>query len=162
MPEAPESFDRIVEQCILMEIQAMNLYTTLANRVEDEETARLLRYLAEMEESHVGRLVEIFTKTKTDAEKILSHVDIIKAFRSEAWKMHKARLAGAGLNETSPLDDYLTFAIVSEAHARTHYEQLSAKAKDSLAKEIFRTLSREEATHEDHLKRTQQSFREKR
>jgi rubrerythrin len=162
MPEAPESFDRIVEQCILMEIQAMNLYTTLANRVEDEETASLLRYLAEMEESHVGRLVEIFTVAKKDAEKILSHVDIIKAFRSEAWKMHKARLAGAGLNETSPVDDYLTFAIVSEAHARTHYEQLSVQAKDSSAKEIFRTLSREEATHEEHLKRTQQSFREKR
>ena len=162
MPESPESFDRIVEQCILMEIQAMNLYTTLANRVEDEETARLLRYLAEMEESHVGRLVEIFTEANKDAEKTLSHVDIIKAFRSEAWKMHKARLAGAGLTETSPLDDYLTFAIVSEAHARTHYEQLSAQAKDSPAKEIFRTLSREEATHEEHLKRTQQSFREKR
>ena len=67
MPEAPESFDRIVEQCILMEIQAMNLYTTLANRVEDEETARVLRYLAEMEESHVGRLVEIFPEAKEDA-----------------------------------------------------------------------------------------------
>jgi len=162
MPEVPESFDRIVERCILMEIQAMNLYTTLANRVEDEETARLLRYLAEMEESHVGRLVEIFTETKKDAEKTLSHVDIIKAFRSEAWKMHKARLAGAGLTETSSLDDYLTFAIVSEAHARTRYEQLSAEAKGSPAEEIFRTLSREEATHEEHLKRTQQSFREKR
>src|SRR4030066_67220 len=61
MPDAPDSFDRIVEQCILMEIQAMSLYTTLANRVEDEETARVLRYLAEMEESHVGRLVEIFS-----------------------------------------------------------------------------------------------------
>lgn len=162
MPEAPENFDKVVEQCILMEIQAMNLYTTLANRVEDEETASVLRYLAEMEESHVGRLVEIFTEAKTDAEKILSHVDIIKAFRSEAWKMHKARLAGAGLTETSPLDDYLTFAIVSEAHARTHYEQLSAQAKDPPAKEIYRILSREEATHEEHLKRTQQSFREKR
>lgn len=162
MPEVPERFDRIVEQCILMEIQAMNLYTTLANRVEDEETARLLRYLAEMEESHVGRLVEIFTEVKKDAEKILSHVDIIKAFRSEAWKMHKARLAGAGLTETSSLDDYLTFAIVSEAHARTRYEQLSANAKGSPAEEIFRILSREEATHEERLKRTQQSFREKR
>jgi rubrerythrin len=162
MPEAPESLDKVVEQCILMEIQAMNLYTTLANRVEDEETASLLRYLAEMEESHVGRLVEIFTKEKKDAEKILSQVDIVKAFRSEAWKMHKARLAGAGLTETSPVDDYLTFAIVSEAHARTHYEQLSAQATDSPAKEFFRTLSREEATHEEHLKQMQQSFRKKR
>lgn len=162
MPEVPESFDRIVEQCVLMEIQAMNLYTTLANRVEEEETARVLRYLAEMEEAHVGRLVEIFTEAKKDAGKALPHVDIVKAFRSEAWKMHKARLAGAGLTETSPLADYLTFAIVSEAHARTRYEQLSADAKDPLAKEIFRTLSREEAAHEEQLKRMQQSFREKR
>ncbi|HJX15478.1 MAG TPA: ferritin family protein [Candidatus Deferrimicrobiaceae bacterium] len=162
MPETPDSFDRVVEQCILMEIQAMSLYTTLANRVEDEETARVLRYLAEMEESHVGRLVEIFPEAKEDAEKALSHVEIVKAFRSEAWRMHKARLAGAGLTETSPLDDYLTFAIVSEAHARSRYERLSAEAGDPLAEEIFRTLSREESAHEEQLKRIQKSFREKR
>ena len=142
MPEFSHRFDQIVEQCILMEIQAMNLYTTLANRAEDEETGRVLRSLAEMEESHVGRLVEIFSGARNDPEKALSHVDIIQAFRSEAWRMHKARLAGAGLTETSPLDDYLTFAIVSEAHARSHYERLSAQADDSLAKEIYRTLSR--------------------
>ena len=32
------------------------------------------------------------------------------------------------------MDDYLTFAIVSEAHARTHYEQLSAQAKEALGR----------------------------
>lgn len=162
MPEVPDSFDAIVEQCILMEIQAMNLYTMLANRVEDEETARLLRSLAEMEESHVGRLVEIFTEAKKDSRKALSRVDAVKAFRSEAWRMYKARLAGAGLTETSPLDDYLTFAIVAEAHARARYDRLSGEAVDAGAKEIFRTLSREEAAHEEHLKEVQRSFREKR
>ena len=33
MPNSPENLEKIVEQCILMEIQAMRLYTTLANRV---------------------------------------------------------------------------------------------------------------------------------
>lgn len=162
MPETPHDFDKIVEQCILMEIQAMNLYTTLANRVEDEEAARLLRFLAEMEESHVGRLVEIFSQARKNAEKALSRVDVIKAFGSEAWRMHKARVAGAGLTETSPLDDYLTFAIVSEAHARSHYDRLAAEAAGFPEKEIFRVLSREEAGHEKQLRDIQKAFRRKR
>ncbi len=161
MTETPHDFDKIVEQCILMEIQAMNLYTTLANRVEDEGTARLLRYLAEMEESHVGRLVEIFSQARKVAEKALSRVDVIKAFDSEAWKMHKARLAGAGLTDTSPVDDYLTFAIVAEAHARSHYERLAAEAAGSPEKEIFLSLSREEEGHERQLRDIQQVFRRK-
>jgi rubrerythrin len=75
--------------------------------------------------------------------------------------MHNARLAGAGLSDTSPLDDYLTFAIVGESHARAHYERLSEEVSGSLAKEIFRTLSREEAGHEERLTNIRQSFREK-
>lgn len=161
MPNSPETFDSIVEQCILMEIQAMTLYTSLANQVRDEETSRMLRVLAGMEEAHVGRLVQIFSGAMEHPEKSLAKVDILKAFQPDASRMHKARLAGAGLTETSPLDDYLTFAIVAETHARTHYERLSGEAPDPLAKEIFRTLSREEADHEEKLTRIRQSFREK-
>jgi rubrerythrin len=162
MPNTPENLEKIVEQCILMEIQAMRLYTTLANVVTDEETGSMLRYLAEMEESHVTRLVEIFSGTLENSNKALSRVDVVKAFQSEAWRMHKARLAGAGLTETSPLDDYLTFAIVAESHARSHYDRLSAESGDPKAKEIFRVLSREEADHEAHLKKIQTSLRESR
>jgi len=162
MQQSAETFDSIVEQCILMEIQAMNLYASLANQARDEETRRVLRYLAEIEETHVGRLVQIFSGAVKDAEKSLSEVDIVKAFQPGAQKMYQARLAGAGLTETSPLDDYLTFAIVAETHARSHYERLSGEAPNPLAKEIFLTLSREEADHEETLKRIQTSFREKR
>jgi len=160
MTELPENFDKIVEQCILMEIQAMNLYMKLAGRVKDEETKNLLRDLAEMEESHVGRLVEIFSGAREGMEKSFSHVDVIKAFQPEALRMYNARLAGAGLSDTSPFNDYLTFAIVGESHARAYYERLSEEAPEALVKEIFRTLSREEAGHEEQLKNIQQSFRE--
>ena len=160
MTELPENFDKIVEQCILMEIQAMNLYMKLANRVKDDETRSVLRDIAAMEESHVGRLVEIFSGAREGAEKSFSHVDVIKAFQPEAARMYNARLAGAGLSDTSPLDDYLTFAIVGESHARTYYGRLSDEASGSLAKEIFRTLSREEADHEEMLQKIRQSFRE--
>jgi rubrerythrin len=162
MPNSQENLEKIVEQCILMELQAMRLYTTLANRVTDEETSSMLRHLAEMEESHVTRLVEIFSGAMENADKALSRVDIVKAFQSEAWRMHKARLKGAGLTETSPLDDYLTFAIVGESHARSHYARLAAESGNEKAKEIFRILSREEADHEAHLKTIQTSLRESR
>jgi len=159
MNPASDPFSRTVEQCILLEFQAMNLYTMLANRAEDEEAIRLLRFLAEAEESHVGRLVELFSGSRKEAGKPLSHVDVVKAFREEGWRLYKARLAGAGLTEQSPADDYLTFAIVGEAHARTHYDRLASESADPRMQEIFRTLSREEADHETHLRRIQEALR---
>jgi len=159
MPGFPRDFDRIVEQCLLMEIQAMNLYTILANRAEDDEAKRMLRYLAEMEESHIGRLVGIFSEVRTDAEAALARVDIVKAFQEEAWRMFKARLAGAGMNENSPADDYLTFSIVAEAHAEAHYDRLSQEDMDPQMKDVFRKLAREEAEHGEHLKRIQRMLR---
>lgn len=159
MPKSPEDLDRIVEECILKEIQAMTLYTTLANRVRDERTSGILRYLSEMEESHVGRLVEIFSRTTERAQKAFAGVDVIKAFQSQAWEKHRARLAGAGLTETSPLDDYLTFAIVAEVHARTYYERLSGESEDPRVKEIFRILALEEAGHEQQLQEIQKGLR---
>ena len=159
MSAMPSDFDRIVETCILMEIQAMNLYTTLAGRSEDPEAQRILRFLAESEEGHVGRLVEIFSEFGRSAEKALSMVDVVKAFQSEAWTQYKARLAGAGLTETSPADDYLTFAIVAEAHARSHYARLADEADDPRLKGIFGTLASEEAGHEENLKRIRGALR---
>lgn len=142
-----------VERCILMEIQAMTLYTTLANRVEDPEAARVLRYLAESEEGHVGRVAEIFGAFGKEGEQALSQVDIVKAYRDEAWSRHKALLAGAGLTDTSPADDYLLFAISAEAHARTRYERLAGEAVDPKMQAAFRALAEEEAGHEANLKR---------
>jgi rubrerythrin len=159
MSGIPRDFDRIVEQCLLMELQAMNLYTILANRSEDDEAKRILRYLSEMEESHVGRLVELFSEARKDAEAALARVDIVKAFQEEAWKLFKARLAGAGLDENSPADDYLTFAIVAEAHAEAHYDRISHEDMEPQMKEVFRKLAREEAEHGEHLKRIQRMLR---
>jgi rubrerythrin len=159
MPGFPRDFEQIVEQCLLMEIQAMNLYTILANRAEDDEAKRLLRFLAEAEEFHVGRLVEIFSGVRKDAEAALGRVDIVKAFQEEAWRLYKARLVGAGLNESSPADDYLTFAIVAEAHAESHYDRLSREDLDPQMKDVFRILAREEADHRERLTRIQAKLR---
>lgn len=153
MPEAPDDFRRTVEQCILMEIQAMTLYTTLANRAEDPEAVRVLRYLAESEESHVGRVAEIFSSFAEQAEDALSRVDVVKGYRDEAWSRHKAHLAGAGLTDASSADDFLVFAISAEAHARSRYERLAGEAADPRMQAAFRTLAVEEAGHEESLKR---------
>jgi rubrerythrin len=148
-----DDFRRTVEQCILMEIQAMTLYTTLANRVEDPEAVRVLRYLAESEEGHVGRVAEIFAAFGEKAEEALSRVDVVKAYRDEAWSRHKALLAGAGLTDVSPADDFLVFAISAEAHARNRYDRLAGEAPDPKMQAAFRSLAAEEARHEDDLKR---------
>lgn len=153
MPEAPDDFRRTVEECILAEIQAMTLYTTLANRAEDPEAVRLLRYLAESEESHVGRVAEIFSPFGENAEDALSRVDVVKAYRDEAWGRYKARLAGAGLTDASPADDFLVFAISAEAHARDRYDRLAGEAADARMQAAFRALAAEEAGHEESLKR---------
>lgn len=153
MAEAPDDFRRTVEQCILIEIQAMTLYTNLANRVEDPEAARILRYLAESEESHVGRVAEIFSSFGEKAEEALSRVDVVKAYRDEAWSGYKALLKGAGLTDASPADDFLVFAISAEANARTRYDRLAGEAADPGMQAAFRALAAEEAGHEENLKR---------
>ncbi|MGE5190016.1 MAG: ferritin-like domain-containing protein [Gemmatimonadota bacterium] len=153
MAGAEDDFRGTVEQCILMEIQAMTLYTTLANRVVDPEAARVLRYLAEEEEGHVGRVAEIFSALGERAGDALSRVDVVKAYRDEAWSRHKARLAGAGLSDASPADDFLAFALAAEAHARTRYERLAGEAPDPKTEAVFRALASEEAGHEENLKR---------
>ncbi|GAB4366642.1 MAG: hypothetical protein Kow00128_10330 [Deltaproteobacteria bacterium] len=162
MKEPSDPFRKAVEQSIRMEFQAMNLYTTLANRAEDGEAVRVLRFLAEAEESHVGRLVELFSGIRKEAGGAMAHVDIVKAFREEGWRLYKARLAGAGLTDRSPADDYLTFAIVGEAHARSHYDRMAEESADAGMKEIFRTLAREESEHEAQLRRIQESLRRNR
>ncbi len=153
MGEAADDYRRIVEQCILMELQAMALYTTLANRATDPEAGRVLRYLAEAEESHVGRVADIFSSFGEKADDALSRVDVVKAYRDEAWSRYKARLAGAGLTDASPVDDFLAFAISAEAHARTRYERLAGDAADPRMQAAFRSLAAEEAGHEENLKR---------
>ena len=153
MGEAPDDFRRTVEQCILMELQAMTLYTTLASRAADPEAARVLRYLAESEESHVGRVADIFSSFGETAEEALSRVDIVKAYKDEAWSRYKARLADAGLSDASPADDYLAFAISAEIHARTRYERLAGEAADPRMQAAFRGLAAEEAGHEENLTR---------
>lgn len=153
MAGGAEELRRSVERCILMEIQAMTLYTTLANRAEDPEAARVLRYLAESEESHVGRVAEIFSSFGEQGREALSGVDVVKAYRDEAWSGYKERLAGAGLIESSPADDYLLFAISAEAHARNGYLRLAAEAADPALQAAFRALAAEEAGHEENLRR---------
>lgn len=160
MPGNPEEFRRAVEQCVLAEIQAMTLYTTLANRAEDPEAVRILRYLAESEESHVARVAEIFASFGEGAGDAASQVDVVKACRDEAWGRYKAHLAGAGLTDASPADDFLAFAISAEAHARARYDRLAGDAADPRLSAAFRTLAAEEGGHEETLKRIRRLLKE--
>ncbi len=160
MAETPDEVRRTVEQCLLAEIHAMTLYTNLANRVEDPEAARLLRYLAECEESHVGRVAAIFSSFGATTGHAPSQADVVKAYGGEAWSRYKAHLAGAGLTDASPADDFLVFAISAEAHARTRYERLAGEAADPGMQAAFRALAAEEAGHEEDLKRIRRLLRE--
>ncbi len=160
MAEAPGEFRRTVEQCLVAEIQAMTLYTTLANRVDDPEAARVLRYLAECEEAHVGRVAEIFSSVGEATGDVLSQADIVKAYRGDAWSRYKAHLAGAGLTDASVADDFLAFAISAEAHARTRYDRLAGEAADPKMQAAFRALAAEEAGHEENLRRIRRLLKE--
>ncbi len=160
MGEAPGDFRRTVEQCILMELQAMTLYTILANRVEDPEAARILRYLAESEESHVGRVAEIFSSFGETAGAALSRVDVIKAYGGEAWSRYKARVAAAGLSDASPADDFLAFALSNETEAQARYERLAGEAADLRLQAAFRLLAQEEAGHAENVARIRRVLKE--
>jgi rubrerythrin len=155
MPPSRSEPDEIFVSCVLMELQAIHLYTYLAARAENEEARRILRYLAEMEESHIGRLVEVVPRLGKNAADAMARADLLESLRSDSWTRYKARVAGAGITENSPADDYLTFAAIAEAHAQAHYKHLCDEAADPSVKEIFRTLSLEEADHERQVRRVQ-------
>jgi rubrerythrin len=159
VPADRKAFAETVERSILMEMKAIHLYTLLANRAEDEETRRILYFLAEMEESHVDRLVDLFGKAGKDAEAAFARVDVVKAFREEGWTAFRAWLAGAGLTESSPPDEYLTFASVAEAHAQAHYERLAGREADPEMKALFATLAREEAGHGERIRHIRDQLR---
>ncbi len=160
MDEAPGDFRRTVEQCILKELQAMTLYTILANRVEDPEAARILRYLAESEESHVGRVADIFSSLGEAAAPALSRVDIIKAYGGEAWSRYRARVAAAGLSDASPADDFLAFALSNETEAQARYARLAGEAVDPRMQAAFRMLAQEEAGHAENVARIRRVLKE--
>ena len=153
MPASRPELEKALEASILMEMQAMHLYTILAGLSVNMDAQRILRFLAEMEESHVARLVELFPGGRKDPAEAMARVDMVKAFREDAWAQHKARLAGAGITDASPADDYLVFAATGEAHAQKHYERLSADAEEPALKELFRTLALEEANHGEQIRR---------
>ncbi len=160
MGGAPDDFRRTVEQCILMELQAMTLYTILANRVEDSEAARILRYLAESEESHVGRVADIFSSLGEAAGPALSRIDVIKAYGGEAWSRYRARVAAAGLSDASSADDFLAFALENETEAQSRYERLAGDAADLGLQTAFRLLAREEAGHAENVARIRRQLKE--
>lgn len=160
MPADRNAFQETVEKSILMEIKAIHLYTMLANRAEDEEAQRILRFLAEMEETHVDRLVGLFREARGDAaEEAFAAVDVVKAFREEGWSAFRGWLAGAGLTESSPPGEYLTLAAVAESHAQAHYERLADRETDPEMKALFATLAREEAGHGERVRHIQDQLR---
>lgn len=148
---------QLIESSITMEFMSMIVYQELANKVIDDNSLKILRYLAKGEEDHIARLVEIFSRY--GGEKIMWEVDIIQAHRKEALTRLEEALGKWGVSPASPAEKILDFAEEAEKYAHNYYLDLANKSTDNNLAEIFRALAKEEKDHEINVIRLKEMIR---
>jgi len=142
-----------VEAAITMEFMSMIVYQDLANRVVDEKTGEILNYLSKQEETHVARLVEIFSDYSEESLDAVEDVDVIRGHRKEARSMLEDALKKRGITPSSPVSEILEFAREAERHAYTHYSRLASSCEDTVLAKVFSDIAEEEKTHELNIVR---------
>jgi rubrerythrin len=140
-----------IRKSLVMEFEAMHLYTLMAARSEDGEARRVLLYLAESEEAHAERLMRLLPAPRPGEKEAPAGIDMVKALREKGWRSYRDRATAAGLTERSPVDDYLAFALAAEKAARERYERLSGLEEDPRLAALYRALAREETGHAERL-----------
>lgn len=150
---------RLIESSITMEFMSMIVYQDLANKVYDEKSLEVLRYLARGEESHIATLVEIFSRYDREAMESPWEVDIIKAHRKEALSRLEKALEKWGISADSSAESILDFAQDAERYAHNYYSDLARKSSDEKLAGIFKTIAKEEKDHEVNIIRLKEMIK---
>ncbi|RMG59991.1 MAG: hypothetical protein D6713_04135 [Deltaproteobacteria bacterium] len=136
----------------------MLVYQDLAEKVIDADARNVLTHLSRSEESHVARLIEIFSAWSEEGRESLDLVDVIKIFRSRGQETLLRAFRERGLTEESPVGDILDFAREAERRAYEHYRALADGAEDEGVKALFLDLAEEEKNHEVSVIRLRDLF----
>jgi len=148
----------VMEKSLMMEFASMLVYQELAGKVIDDDAREVLRFLARGEESHVARLVDVFSSRLREGGERLEEIGIIKAHRSQARDVLECALRERGVGEDSPVLDILEFAREAERHAFDYYMKLAEIAEDEELSHLFRDLAEEEKNHEVSVIRLKDLF----
>ncbi len=149
----------LVESSITMEFMSMIIYQELANRMIDDNSKKVLTYLARGEETHIAKLVEIFSNYDEQGSEAISDVDIIRSHRREAIERLEKALEKWGISPDSPPESILDFAQDAERYAYNYYMDLARKSADGGLAEVFKTIAKEEKDHEVNIIRLREMIR---
>jgi len=141
--------DETVEEIIVlagsMEVGLKEFYTILGEGSQDEELRELLLKLAEVEEKHKGRLLDLYLREnlETGREKVEARMTsgvMEGGFTTEEFiKRYKE-----ALENTSGC---LSVAMMVEAQALDLYMRYSRKAGDDKGRQLFQQIAEDEKGH---------------
>lgn len=132
-----------IEIAMVAELRDNAFYKDASTKVSNEQGKDLLEQLANFEQSHYNKLMELKSSLKERDE----YVDYEGTkFAPASAPVETSTEAGVMANKEDVIS-ILKLAINSEQAAYERYKHLSAQTNDPKGKEMFRKLAHEEELH---------------
>jgi rubrerythrin len=144
MPEMDNEMETIIQTAIQREIDAHNLYSSTAEKVDRQEAKSILDELAAQEIGHRERLESLLETGRFRA--------ISKAQQQQVVDLKITDyLVEVPLDAESDLQDVLIVAGKREKASRDLYNALGKVAEDEDVKDLFGFLATQEAQHKKRV-----------
>jgi len=137
MPD--DNLEDAISRAIYSEIGAMNFYSQLADRIENEEGSRRFEQLSKDERGHRDTLKGWYSRL------------FGTEFVEDEEEVRKSEISGIEIGEKTGAMEALDIAIEAELKANEFYLGEAEKASDEELKKIFQSLAEQEKGHYDLL-----------
>jgi len=131
MMDRIDSVDEILEYAIAREVEANQLYTYMAKRMENPEMSKVCEEFAKEELEH---------KAKLELE-VMKRGEVVSGFDISDYMMD------IGNEMEMDYEELLVFAIKKEELSVSLYTDLAAVVKDKESRETLLSLAQEETEH---------------
>ena len=142
-----KGFEQVVEASIEHELESIELYSLLKEKVKDEQTAKTLGKLMEFEENHLHELIDFLTDVSRETRDAIASVRVLKDRRKALSKQLEKDMKTHGLSDVSTPLDIIEYALSREAETEKKYKSFVKNAKDNKLIAILKRISEEEEAH---------------
>lgn len=141
------SVEAVLKRAIQLEEEAMTLYSSAAQSVQDDAVKQRLEEMAAEERGHKAKLEDVLAGNVRWAIR-----------RSRAEPVTDLRLSdhlvGGSLDPDADYQDVLLFAARREKAAHDFYRAMGEMVEDKLTQNLFEMLAQEELRHKYVLEKT--------
>ncbi|UCD72272.1 MAG: ferritin family protein [Syntrophobacterales bacterium] len=142
-PKKSSALDAI-KAAMETEMDAHNFYSRAAQKTENSKGKDMFFQLADFEMNHFRHLKALYYSLKAEGKWITYHGT---TFSIEGKKIKALSVKKEVESQANDLDA-LSIAIKEERKTRKYYLEMVQKTANSLGKDIFKKLAREEELHE--------------